>query len=458
MYRKTITRPIPPGAKPAGNGAVKVRVGNKWVERQVNESGRMVSLSACYYDRVRQPNGVMKEVKLTRDRTTAEQLLAQLRRQAERISVGLESPPHPDQEKSLTDLTQDWLGELTRANRNSRHIQTVGARVHAILGLISCNLPRELESPEVPTKLASALTAIGQPKGALSLPPGSEFSPAQLRALLEVSPHAVTKLAKSQGVVGTGKGKAKRFTREEAQAIVSHRARGATPATTNGYRRALKAFLNWLHRRGVLSRQPWLPPPMNESKGRKITRRAISLSDCEALGNAVVAEGRNRGGMASASRSLLYRMAFRTLLRARALRELTPRDCHLEAADPFVFVRGETDKTGRTRSIPIPPEIAAELAELIQGKPKDRPIWNMPEGMALVLRADLKVAGIPFRTAEGTCDFHALRHSGATHLARCGVNLVAIAKIGGWKDIQEFFTRYGHYSVSDLASATRRAW
>lgn len=458
MYRKTITRPVPPNAKPAGNGAIKVRVGNKWVEMQVNDSGRMVSHSACYYDRVRQPNGTLKEVKLTRDRTTAEQLLAKLRRQAERIAAGLEAPPHPDQDKSLTDLVRDWLEELARAKRNSKHIQTVGGRIRSILELVTFQWPKDLEGPDAPAKLASALASIGQPKGAVTLPQGAEFSPAQLRALLGVSAHAVTKLAKSQGALGTGKGKARRFTREEAQTIVSHRNRGATPATTNGYRRALKAFLNWLHRRGVLSRQPWLPPPINESKGRKITRRAISLSECDCLANAVIAEGGIRGGMNAAARSLLYRMAFRTLLRARALRELTPRDCHLEAADPFVFVRGETDKTGRTRSIPIPPDIAAELAELIKAKPKDRPIWNMPEGMALVLRADLEVAGIPFRTAEGTCDFHALRHSGATHLARCGVNLVAIAKIGGWKDIQEFFSRYGHYSVSDLASATRRAW
>jgi integrase len=458
MYRKTVTREIPANTKPSANGTVKVRVGNKWVERQVNESGRMVVASAHYYHRVRQPNGKLKEVRLTRDRVTSEQLLGQLRKRADRIASGLESAPHPDEDKFLTELAADWSAELTKAKRNAQHIQTVQGRVHTLLGLIGCNLTKELESPDAPSRISRALTFISQPKATVTLPPGSEFSPAQLRAVLGISAHAVGKLAHGHGIVGTGQARAKRYTREEALTIISHRNRGATPATINGYRRALKAFLNWLLKRGLLNRLPWLPPQINESKGRKITRRAISIDDCEALANSVLAEGKRRGGMKAPARALLYRMAFRTLLRARALRELTPRDCHLDAADPYVFVRGETDKTGRARAIPIPPEIAAELKALVQSIPQSAPIWAMPEGMAQILRADLEKAGIPFRTADGTCDFHALRHSGATHLARCGVNLVAIAKIGGWKDIQEFFSRYGHYSVSDLASATRRAW
>ena len=40
-----------------------------------------------------------------------------------------------------------------------------------------------------------------------------------------------------------------------------------------------------------------------------------------------------------------------------------------------------------------------------------------------MLRRDLEAAGIPYRTAEGIADFHALRHTYASRLVRHGVSV-----------------------------------
>jgi hypothetical protein len=95
MYKKRITRPGPAYAVPVAPDNVRVRSNRKWVERDLNASGRMICESMCYYGRVRQPNGTLREVKLTPDKVSSEQILAVLRLKAARIKAGLEMEPNP---------------------------------------------------------------------------------------------------------------------------------------------------------------------------------------------------------------------------------------------------------------------------------------------------------------------------------------------------------------------------
>jgi hypothetical protein len=46
----------------------------------------------------------------------------------------------------------------------------------------------------------------------------------------------------------------------------------------------------------------------------------------------------------------------------------------------------------------------------LAGKAQGLPLWG-GNWAAPILRRDLKAAGVPYRTAEGVADFHALRHS-----------------------------------------------
>ena len=51
--------------------------------------------------------------------------------------------------------------------------------------------------------------------------------------------------------------------------------------------------------------------------------------------------------------------------------------------------------------------------------------------------------------------FHDLRHTFASHLVMKGVDLRAVAKLGGWRDIQ-MVMRYAHLAPAHLQAAVDR--
>lgn len=457
MYRKTTTRPVPDNAIRINEKKIKVTHKGRMIEREVNESGRMIIYSSRYYAKVRQPDGTSKEVALTTDRTTSLQLLANAQRQSERIAAGLDDAPCPDEDRPCLELLDSWLQSLDGKDRAPTYLATVRQRMTRLIQEAPFPTPRQLSHESAGRTLQSFLRGLrtGAP---IALPVGESFSPMQVRTLLGITSSGLVKLASSRGIVGTGNGKARRFSRDEAQGLIGKKGLGCSPATANAYRNAFQGFSNWLKKQGIIKEVARLPDKENERRGQRKTRRAISWDECRKLAETTISNKKTRANMPSAARGLLYLVAFRTLLRARALRELTVADCHLAGPNPFLAVRAETDKTGRARAVPLPKDLADDVSRHIQKrKPTDR-LWDIPASMAKAMRRDLLDAGIPFKAPEGECDFHALRHSGATHMARAGVSLDIVAKVGGWTSLTQFFSRYGHYSIEHLSEAAAKSW
>ncbi len=84
-------------------------------------------------------------------------------------------------------------------------------------------------------------------------------------------------------------------------------------------------------------------------------------------------------------------------------------------------LRKGVDKPKRGDFVTLHPQVAAELREFraTNAKLSDR-VFRVVPGMK-VLRADLKVAGISFKTRQGCVDLYALRKSLNTYLASRGV-------------------------------------
>ncbi len=78
----------------------------------------------------------------------------------------------------------------------------------------------------------------------------------------------------------------------------------------------------------------------------------------------------------------------------------------------------------------------------------------MPEKLAEMLRADMADAGIPYRDDTGrVADFHALRHTYITNLARGGVHPKVDQQLARHSTITLTMDRYSHTVVSELSDA-----
>lgn len=107
-------------------------------------------------------------------------------------------------------------------------------------------------------------------------------------------------------------------------------------------------------------------------------------------------------------------------------------------------------KIGAERSSHLPPMLLAALANI----PGDRVgkvfRYSSKETAKFPWRAAIKRAGIKPLT------FHSCRHGFATALLQAGVDVVTVAKLGGWKTPALVFKTYGH-AVEDATLTDRIA-
>ncbi len=100
---------------------------------------------------------------------------------------------------------------------------------------------------------------------------------------------------------------------------------------------------------------------------------------------------------------------------------LTWADLHLDAVTPFVQVRASTTKNGKQATMRLHPEVVEALGLMkADGQPEALAFARFPRIERF--RRDLKKAGITYRDNSGHfADFHSLRKTFCTNLAKAGV-------------------------------------
>jgi len=173
----------------------------------------------------------------------------------------------------------------------------------------------------------------------------------------------------------------------------------------------------------ILERRATAPSPLEHLRCIKETqkrrqRRALTLDEQRRLLQATAA-GEPHHNMTGPQRAFVYRLALETGLRANEIRHLTKGDFDFAAAT--VTAQASYTKNKETAVIDLRRQTVAELETLLSNTLPQVRAFAMPDQPAKMLKRDLEAAGIPYKTDEGQADFHSLRHSYITNLARQGV-------------------------------------
>lgn len=237
--------------------------------------------------------------------------------------------------------------------------------------------------------------------------------------------------------------------REKKKGSVSHQ-------TSNHYLASFKQFCRWMvdDRRATEN-------PVNHLDGLELKKNNIrhprrSLTETEMtklLKSAAAGPVRHR--LTGRSRAMLYRVAMETGFRRDELRVITPLSIAFDDAIPYIFLSDSDTKNGKEAQQAIRPELATELRDWIHeaGILSNDPLWpDLTQNTALMLRKDLKAAGIPYVDDSGRyADFHALRHSFITHIAKGNQNVKVAQRLARHSDVNLTLGRYTHLLLTDEA-------
>jgi len=210
--------------------------------------------------------------------------------------------------------------------------------------------------------------------------------------------------------------------------------------THNHYVQALDGFCRWLvatHR--LLTNPVSSLPRLNAETDIRHRRRALSATEIANLVKAARESGEEVQRFSGEQRARLYLLAFMTGLRKGELASLTPRRFKLDAQLPVLVVEAKASKHRREDVLPLHPELSAVLPEWLKGLGPDEPLFPRlaRKKTYVMVRKDLKAAGIEYETAEGIADFHAAgRHTHITELLRNGASLPEAQKLARHSDIR----------------------
>jgi len=173
---------------------------------------------------------------------------------------------------------------------------------------------------------------------------------------------------------------------------------------------------------------------------------------------------------------MLYRLAVETGLRAGELASLTPASFYLADLDAAtVKVTAAYSKHRRDDILPLRRDMAEAVATFIAGKPADARLFAVPPRTAEMIQTDLAAAREAWIKAAITrqekesrrttafladtdgsgrvVDFHALRHSFLTRLARSGVAPAVAKSLARHSTIVLTMDHYTHTLIGDERAA-----
>lgn len=252
---------------------------------------------------------------------------------------------------------------------------------------------------------------------------------------------------------------------------------GISAQTHNFYLQSAKQFCRWMVKDRRASTSPLAHlQGLNVRTDRRHDRRALSLDElCRLLD--VTHAGPERFKMSGPERSLLYRLAVETGLRAGELRSLSPASFRF-GKNPVVTVAAGYSKNRRESVLPLRSVTATLLAHHLKARNADGYAFTVPprQHVAKMIKADLEAARakwleeakddsklheerhksdfLAYSDANNRkADFHSLRHTFITNLASAGVHPKTAQMLARHSTFALTMERYSHVEKQQESSA-----
>jgi integrase len=238
------------------------------------------------------------------------------------------------------------------------------------------------------------------------------------------------------------------------EALATLRDAGRSLGTCNHHRGAIRSFSRWCYRTGRTADDALRGVAgFNAREDRRHDRRTLSLPELRKLVAAAEA-GPTYRKMTGPARALCYRLAVATGLSFSEIGAAVPESFDLTGDAPTVTIPAAYTKNGKAATLPLPADLADDLAAFVADVSRGSPVFPLPDLGAAMLRDDLDAAGIPYRDDAGLVfDFHALRCQCATLADAAGVSPRVVQRMMRHSTL-DLTSRYTRPRVADLAGAT----
>ena len=222
---------------------------------------------------------------------------------------------------------------------------------------------------------------------------------------------------------------------------------GTGQRTFNYALKAVKHFAKWMIKERRATENPLEHLTCVTQTEKRRQRRALSIEEQIRLLESAM-NGTKHHNLTGYERYLVYKLALQTGLRANEIRNLTMSSFDFD--NRTVTLTGAYTKNKKLAVLDLKRDTALELKSFLSNKMPGVKVFAVPNQPAKMIKPDLKAAGLEYKTDEGQADFHGLRHSFITNLARAGVHPSDAMVLARHKTITLTMDYYTHVKRESL--------
>jgi integrase len=237
--------------------------------------------------------------------------------------------------------------------------------------------------------------------------------------------------------------------------------RGLSAQTVSFYAQSFKQFCRWMYFDGRASECPVANYSIGRVNDKTRHRRALTVDEISRLLELTEKSKEIVYGVFGVERSLIYRLALETGLRANEIKNLKISDFDFNNKVPTVTVQAMYSKRRQTDVLPLRLETVLMLKDKLDFTCKLPMVdaFNTPHvsNFCKMYAYDRKNAHISYKdNTGGVSDFHGLRHTFITMMAKSGIHPKMAQTLARHSDINLTMNRYTHIMLEDQVTALNK--